>query len=315
MNSIRYFNAWADVHRGVVDVAKIPPPVLDRTGLRARSPPLVEYDHSEYQMPVKTLAPSNGNSMISPTISKTLRLSKDNIEKLKSKASGENLAATTFTAVVAHSWKCITKARKLSPEQTTRLLIGCDSKAIVNPPLSPLLNANAIVHLSSTMTVKEMVSCDLNRVATKIEEAKSFAHDKYVRSVVDFLDVRDGTRGVPPVQPTEVLAISWMRLPMYEADFGWGKPEFMGRAGIPYPGRLYLGKRTGDDGIWVTTTLEESYMGEFMKLFYSEFDYEVNGVMPETANGVVLHKANGIAPQKVIGETNGVIIREMISNV
>lgn len=305
INSVRFFNAWADVHRGVLDVAKIPPPVLDRTGLRARSPPLVEYEHSEYRMPVKTLPPMASGNSINPTITKTLRLSKEEVANLKSKASAENLVATTFTAVVAHSWKCITRARKLSPDQTTRLLIGCDSKAIVNPPLSPLLNANAIVHLSATMTVEEMVSCDLNRVATKIEEAKSFAHDKYVRSVVDFLEVRDGTRGVPPVQSTEVLAISWMRLPMYEADFGWGKPEFMGRAGIPYPGRLYLGKRTGDDGIWVTTTLEENYIGEFIKLFYGE----VNGVVPQK----VINEENGVVTQKVIGEPNGVVTQKVIS--
>ncbi|KAI4340668.1 hypothetical protein MLD38_025478 [Melastoma candidum] len=53
---------------------------------------------------------------------------------------------------------------------------------------------------------------------------------------------------------------SWLRLNMYEADFGWGKPIWLSLVNMPYKNTMILINRRGSDGVEAWLTLQEDHM-------------------------------------------------------
>nr|CAD1825624.1 unnamed protein product [Ananas comosus var. bracteatus] len=101
LGALHFVNAWADILRG----AELPaPPFLDRALLRARRPPAVLFDHAEYSQNTRSAATPPFDSAI-------LRLSKDQLNFLKSTAVGSQKRLSTFKAVVAHVWRAACEAR------------------------------------------------------------------------------------------------------------------------------------------------------------------------------------------------------------
>ena len=63
---------------------------------------------------------------------------------------------------------------------------------------------------------------------------------------------------------------SWVRLSIHDADFGWGRPVFMGPASVLYEGTVYvLPSPTGDGSLSLIVRLEACHMQLFRKLLYS----------------------------------------------
>ncbi|RWR91260.1 shikimate O-hydroxycinnamoyltransferase-like protein isoform X1 [Cinnamomum micranthum f. kanehirae] len=72
---------------------------------------------------------------------------------------------------------------------------------------------------------------------------------------------------------------SWYRLPIYDADFRWGRPIFMGPGPIGFPGLAILIPDPIDDGSqsWVIS-LELDHMGLFKKYLYDIEKKEMNPI-------------------------------------
>ncbi|KAI3671486.1 hypothetical protein L1987_87224 [Smallanthus sonchifolius] len=64
---------------------------------------------------------------------------------------------------------------------------------------------------------------------------------------------------------------SWARLPIHDADFGWGRPVFMGPGGIAYEGLSFVLPSPVNDG---SLSIAISLQAEHMKLF-SKFLYDI----------------------------------------
>ncbi|GFP91743.1 shikimate o-hydroxycinnamoyltransferase [Phtheirospermum japonicum] len=62
---------------------------------------------------------------------------------------------------------------------------------------------------------------------------------------------------------------AWVRLPIHDADFGWGRPIFMGPGGIAYEGLSFvLPSPTNDGSLSVAISLQTEHMKVFEKLLY-----------------------------------------------
>ncbi|KAG1326545.1 putrescine hydroxycinnamoyltransferase 1 [Cocos nucifera] len=270
LGALHFVNSWAEIARGM-DLAVLP--YLDRTLLRARSPPTVLFDHVEYSQKPQA-KPSSGSKY--PFDSAILKLSKNQLHSLKNIGSGKK-PLSTFKAVVAHVWRCACKARQLSSEQETRLYMTADARARVKPPLPQGYLGNAIFRTSGVATVGEVLSNSLEFSADKVHGAIVRLNDEFIRSLVDYLEQLEDVRGLHKgawVMPgTDLWVISWLGLPIYEADFGWGKPVFMGRACLQFSGLVYIMNNPGDDGsLSLAVALEPENMPRLKKIFYEELE-------------------------------------------
>lgn len=271
--ALDFVNAWAAIARGAVREVTARP-CLDRTLLRARSPPAVRFDHAEYSRR------GGGSKAKVPFDSAILPMSKNQVEALKGGAEqGKKLS--TFKAVVAHVWRCACKARGLVGTEDTRLYMTADARSRVHPPLPDGYFGNAIFRASAVAKVDDIASGPLDAVAEKVSGATVRLNDDYVRSLVDYLDLQAvhsdaaGLRKGEWVMPeTDLWVISWQGLPIYGADFGWGRPAFMGRACLQFSGLVYLVPGPDGDGrLDVVVAMEPESLARFKEVFHKELKY------------------------------------------
>ncbi|URE17857.1 Transferase family [Musa troglodytarum] len=268
VSALHFINTWSDIARGAEGTVVVS---LDRALLRARSPPTVPFEHFEYQC-------YSPRRQLSTTMTAKLMLSKDQLTSLKTSIElGSRRRVSTFEAVTAYVWRCACKARQLEADQETRLYMAVDVRSRLKPPLSPGYFGNAVVRTSVAVATGEIVSSPLQRTVEQMHDAVVRLDDEYIRSIIDLLelmkDIGEMDLGSWQESQTDLWAVSWLRLPVYEADFGWGKPAFMARAHVNRKGMLYLLRSPeGDGGITLMLTLEPENMPRFMKVFIQELD-------------------------------------------
>ncbi|CAN6204215.1 unnamed protein product [Urochloa humidicola] len=103
--------------------------------------------------------------------------------------------------------------------------------------------------------------------------------DEVVRSAIDHLELAGigiGGGGVRPprgsLPETELRIVSWLGMPLHDADFGWGSPQVVSRADSVRGGFAHV----MDDapahacrrGVRVVMCMEAANMDEFKRLFY-----------------------------------------------
>ena len=79
---------------------------------------------------------------------------------------------------------------------------------------------------------------------------------------------------IPFMGDAEMRVVSWLGMPIYDADFGWGKPRRVSRAGSVRGGYVHL-TRSGpeaDSGVRVLVCLEAANMKEFERLFCAKLE-------------------------------------------
>lgn len=272
--ALDFVNSWATIARGGDDDVRGVLPCLDRTLLRARSPPSVRFDHAEYSRRGDVSGGPSKPTRV-PFDSAILPMSKAQIDVLKSGEHGKRLS--TFKAVVAHVWRSACEARRLDGAEDTRLYITADARSRVQPPLPRGFFGNAIFRASAAAKVEDVVGPGngpprLEPVAEMVAGATARLDDEYVRSLVDYLGLEDaaGLRKGEWVMPeTDLWVISWQGLPIYGADFGWGSPAFMGRACLQFSGLVYLVPGPDGDGrLDVVVAMEPGSLVRFREVFY-----------------------------------------------
>ncbi|ONK68963.1 uncharacterized protein A4U43_C05F17860 [Asparagus officinalis] len=131
---------------------------------------------------------------------------------------------------------------------------------------------NAILRTSEGAKVRDIVSNSLELAGEKIQQAVAKADDEFARSLIDYLEMGNDEREWF-LTKGDLLVISWLGMPIYEVDFGWGKPEFMRRANMFCGGVGYIMDGPGGSGdVSVVMAMETENMEGFKKAFYQGFD-------------------------------------------
>ncbi|RZR74408.1 hypothetical protein BHM03_00036536 [Ensete ventricosum] len=265
--SLHFINAWSDITRGV-DLAV--PPFLDRTLLLPRSPPSVLFPHHEF----KRYPAGRNASADKPAVSTAiLALSADQLAALKTACAkmASSRRVTTYEAVAGHVWRRACEARRLDAGRETRVYITTDGRRRLRPPLPPGYVGNVIFPTVAVATAGDVTSGD---AASRIHRAITLVDDEYLRSALDFLemeeDVKSLGRWAGNFTSADLSITCWTSLPIYEADFGWGLPEFMGPATMFYGGLCYIMPKppAKAGGVLVAVSLEAEFMERFKELFY-----------------------------------------------
>ncbi|KAI3811334.1 hypothetical protein L1987_21055 [Smallanthus sonchifolius] len=95
----------------------------------------------------------------------------------------------------------------------------------------------------------------------------------YLRSAIDYLEVQPDLsaliRGPSYFASPNLNINTWTRLPVHDADFGWGRPVFMGPACILYEGTIYvLPSPNNDRSMSLAVCLDADEQPLFEKYLY-----------------------------------------------
>ncbi|CAH9092119.1 unnamed protein product [Cuscuta epithymum] len=271
-SGLHFINTWSDMARGLDPTL---PPFIDRTLLQARDPPQPQFHHVEYQPPpslnndsAALQQPAGEQAAVS-----IFRLSKDQICALKAGKSKEGTVYSSYEMLSGHVWRCACKARGLNEDQETKLYIATDGRSRLRPPLPPGYFGNVIFTATPIALSGDLQAKPAWFAASKIHDALSRMDDSYLRSALDYLeaqpDLKALVRGAHTFRCPNLGITSWARLPIHEADFGWGRPVFMGPGGIAYEGLSFiLPSPTNDGSLSVAISLQSHHMKLFKDFLY-----------------------------------------------
>ncbi|KAL6661612.1 hypothetical protein ACP70R_000996 [Stipagrostis hirtigluma subsp. patula] len=268
MSASHFFQTWSAFSRDG-DGAAVELPCHDRTLLRARSPPVVHPDALSVICCPKLTVSEPWDS--SPTIvAKFFTVSEEQIASLK-RLSGD---ASTFCALSALVWQCACVARRLPPDAEARVIFPVNVRRRVRPPLPDTYFGNGIVILGARGAARDIASEALASVAGRIRDAVGRADDELVRSAIDYHELaeRDSRRWRWGVMPeTELRVTSWLGMPVYDVDFGWGKPRVMSPAACAPGGCVLMDDGPGGGGaVRVLVGMGAAAMEEFERLLYAK---------------------------------------------
>ncbi|XP_024198128.1 shikimate O-hydroxycinnamoyltransferase isoform X1 [Rosa chinensis] len=284
-SALHFINAWSDMARGL-DLAI--PPNLDRTLLRAREPPqpLLHHNHHvEYQpAPLPTTEATAGADPDYETATATtvsiFKFTKEHINILKAKSSNDDgnssMKYTSYEVFAAHVWRCACKARELADDQETQFHIAANGRSRLQSPIPPGYFGNVIFCGAPTAFAGDIISKPIGYAASCIHNTLVRMDDDYLRSALDYLELQqshrhlsDFARGAHYWKCPNLGITSWVTLPIYDADFRWGRPIFVGRGKILHEGKAYTIPKAGNDGSFsLAINCSAQHMKSFSKLIY-----------------------------------------------
>nr|UPQ25986.1 hydroxycinnamoyl transferase [Chrysanthemum indicum var. aromaticum] len=269
---MHFVNSWSELARGL-DLTL--PPFIDRTLLRARNPPQPVFEHVEFN-PVPTmkscpLQSSLGETIIDTSIFK-LTLDQLNELKAKSKKDGNSINFSTYEVLAGHIWKSVCKVRGLEDDQETELYIPTDGRSRLQPALPPGYFGNVIFLITPKAKAGELVSDKTFCALTKVHDAISQRDSDYLKSAIDYLELQSDLKTLFrrfKLKCPNLVINSWMRIPIYKADFGWGRPISMVPAYFPVDGMCFLLPSPINDGsVSIAISLKAQQMEDFSKFLY-----------------------------------------------
>ncbi|GLJ42125.1 hypothetical protein SUGI_0872260 [Cryptomeria japonica] len=160
-----------------------------------------------------------------PLSEKIFHFTAETISRLKqqaNRATSKDKPISSFQALSAHIWKAITKARGLSPSELTtfKLAINCRSRIV--PPLPYSYFGNAIQFASATICAGEIMDMSMPCVARLLHSIISAHQDVNIRAELEKPPTIVQLDKSSP--KNTVMMGSSPRFPMYDNDFGWGRP-------------------------------------------------------------------------------------------
>uniref|UniRef100_A0A2N9FUP4 Uncharacterized protein n=1 Tax=Fagus sylvatica TaxID=28930 RepID=A0A2N9FUP4_FAGSY len=226
-----------------------------------------------------------------PFLDRTVLRSKQ-VEGLKKRANQEMGVTirpyTRYEAISGHIWRCACKVRAIdnSHDQQTRVRLVVDARKRLKPPLPQRYFGNAIFGtVTSTCLYGDLLSNPLSYSVGKLREAIERMTDEYIRSAIDFITSQKHVGGLrssfhiqgytqgPFLGNPNLSLTSWINLPIYDADFGWGKPVYVGPGSLNMDGKAFLMSSVAVDGsLIIALRLQAQYMDSFKKIFYEDID-------------------------------------------
>ncbi|KAI3832197.1 hypothetical protein MKX03_016492 [Papaver bracteatum] len=224
-STAEFVKSWGEVTRGLPLSI---PPFLDRTLLKARNPPKVEFTH-EYEDIVDV---SNTEAIFEQEmlINKSFIFHPEDLEQLKKKAMEDGVLqrCSSFEVLTALMWRARTQSLRYNPDQQVRILFAVDARPSLDPKLPKGYFGNAFLMMNCQCSVSDMLDSPLSSTVERIQRSIKMVTDEYVKSTVDFLEE---TKIILPHSSTVFLS-AWSKLGFNSVDFGWGKPFFADNKGI-----------------------------------------------------------------------------------
>ncbi|KAK3031379.1 hypothetical protein RJ639_036087 [Escallonia herrerae] len=131
---------------------------------------------------------------------------------------------SSFQSLCAQLWRSVTRARKLEGTKTTTFRMAVNCRHRLEPKLEPLYFGNLIQSIPTVARVDELLSRDLSWGADLLHE-NVVTHDNVaVRRGVKDWESNPRLFPLGNFDGAMITMGSSPRFPMYDNDFGWGRP-------------------------------------------------------------------------------------------
>ncbi|CAN0909650.1 Uncharacterized acetyltransferase At3g50280 [Linum grandiflorum] len=211
-----FFNTFAQVSRGVKWISSLPDftrddtcPLMTSAVLRLpQGGPRVTFDET------------------APLSERIFRFSREAVLKLKATVNGQlgQKEISSFQSLCALVWRAVTKARNLSASKTTTFRMAVNCRHRVNPKMDALYFGNAIQSIPTYASAGDVTSRELRWLAERLNENVSAYNDATVRRVVSEWEENPRCFPLGNLDGASMTMGSSPRFPMYDNDFGWGRP-------------------------------------------------------------------------------------------
>lgn len=226
LGAMEFVSSWGQTARGLPLSV---PPVIDRSVLKPRDPPIISNPHHEFE----EIANISDTASLykEELLYRSFYFEPEDLDRIKSKALEDGIInkCTSFEALTAMVWRARTAALQLNPDQKTKLLFAVDGRQRLNPPLPKGYFGNGIVLTNAIATSNQLLANPLSHSVGLVQGAIKMVTDEYIRSAIDYFET---TRARPSLAAT-LLITTWSRLAFQDADFGWGQPTASGPVMLP----------------------------------------------------------------------------------
>ncbi|XP_049408205.1 uncharacterized acetyltransferase At3g50280 [Solanum stenotomum] len=145
---------------------------------------------------------------------------------LKNGAAVKNsaLEISSFQSLSAQLWRSVTRARKLEGNKTTTFRMAVNCRHRLEQRMDPLYFGNGIQSIPTIASVKELLSNDLYWSANQLHQNVVAHGDITVRQGVKDWESNPRLFPLGNFDGAMITMGSSPRFPMYDNDFGWGRP-------------------------------------------------------------------------------------------
>ncbi|XP_059667936.1 BAHD acyltransferase DCR [Cornus florida] len=131
---------------------------------------------------------------------------------------------SSFQSLSAQLWRAVTRARKLAAAKTTTFRMAVNCRHRLEPRLEPLYFGNAIQSIPTVASAGELLSRDLRWSADLLHRNVVAHGDATVRQGVKDWESNPRLFPLGNFDGAMITMGSSPRFPMYDNDFGWGRP-------------------------------------------------------------------------------------------
>ncbi|KAL6987749.1 hypothetical protein U1Q18_013497 [Sarracenia purpurea var. burkii] len=131
---------------------------------------------------------------------------------------------SSFQSLCAQVWRSVTRARKLENGKATTFRMAVNCRHRLQPKLEPLYFGNAIQSIPTVALVGEVLSRDLRWCADLLHQNVAAHDDATVRRGVKDWESNPRLFPLGNFDGASITMGSSPRFPMYDNDFGWGRP-------------------------------------------------------------------------------------------
>lgn len=131
---------------------------------------------------------------------------------------------SSFQSLCALLWRAVTRARKLPPSKTTTFRIAVNCRHRLEPKLDPYYFGNAIQSIPTYATASDVLNRDTRWCAEQLNKNVKAHDNNMVRRFVEDWESNPRCFPLGNADGASITMGSSPRFPMYENDFGWGRP-------------------------------------------------------------------------------------------
>ncbi|KAH6801119.1 hypothetical protein C2S52_001583 [Perilla frutescens var. hirtella] len=200
-------------------------------------------------------------------VTKRMVFESKKIENLRQEASASVKDPTRVEAVTALIWRSFIEANKraMSRASGTSLFVASHVVSIRSrtvPPIPDHTFGNCFTFASAFVSSGEEDNDEV-KYMSKLRAAIRTVDNDYINKVIIKNDSYFQTRDEIVVNlfgARNYNFTSWRRFPVYDVDFGWGKPVWVSTTPMPYANLVVLMDTPSGDGIevWVTINPNEA---------------------------------------------------------
>lgn len=131
---------------------------------------------------------------------------------------------SSFQSLSGQLWRSVTRARKLAPSKNTTFRMAVNCRHRLEPRLEPYYFGNAIQSIPTVASAGDLLSHDLGWCAGLLRRNVAAHGDATVRRGVEGWESDPRLFPLGNFDGASITMGSSPRFPMYENDFGWGRP-------------------------------------------------------------------------------------------